>query len=291
VAEDDEVLALLAELPESKRQPNLVFAAARVHGADASRPDYPRLRTVLTSRWAAVRATIETHATQTNEAARCATLLPALARVEGPIALIEVGAAAGLCLLPDRYSYRFTGDEDVTLDPADRPSPVVLECELRGVPAPGRLPEVVWRGGLDLNPLDVRDQETTDWLQMLIWPEHEERRERLRTAAGVAQTEEMPLVQGDLVADLPALVAEARRAAPGATVVVQHSAVLAYVPPAQRAAFADLVRIEADMWLANEGASILPDMPRSPRPSAFVLAVDGAPAYFTHHHGRWAQAL
>lgn len=291
VAEDDEVLALLTELPEPKRQPNLVFAAARAHGAEASRPDYAPLRKVLTTRWPAVRSTIESRSTQTNEAARCATLLPALSRVEGPVALLEVGAAAGLCLLPDRYSYRFTGDAELTLDPVDGPSSVVLECELRGLPAPERLPEVVWRGGLDLNPLDVRDREATDWLETLVWPEHEERRERLRAAVGVARSEEIHLVRGDLLAGLPALVAQARRAAPGATVVVQHSAVLAYVPPRVRAEFADLVRAEADLWLANEGARILPGMPRSPRASSFVLAQDGTPAYFTHHHGRWAQAL
>jgi hypothetical protein len=39
--------------------------------------------------------------TQTNEPARCATLLPVLAQLPQPLALNEVGASAGLCLLPD----------------------------------------------------------------------------------------------------------------------------------------------------------------------------------------------
>ncbi|MBV8998283.1 MAG: DUF2332 family protein [Solirubrobacterales bacterium] len=47
--------------------------------------------------------------TQTNEPARCATLLPVLARLPQPLALVEVGAAAGLCLLPDYYAYDFGG--------------------------------------------------------------------------------------------------------------------------------------------------------------------------------------
>jgi hypothetical protein len=38
--------------------------------------------------------------TQTNEAARCATLLPTLAALPQPLALIEVGASAGLEWLP-----------------------------------------------------------------------------------------------------------------------------------------------------------------------------------------------
>lgn len=291
VADDPQVLDLLAELPEAKRQPNLVLAAARWHGADATRADYAPLRATLLERWEEVRPTIERRATQTNEAARCATLLPSLAQVEGPVALLEVGAAAGLCLLPDRYSYRFTGGAASALDPADGASPVVLECTLRGVPAPQRLPKVVWRGGLDLNPLDAHDRDAAAWLEALVWPEHEERRARLRAALRVARDEEIHLVQGDLLAHLPALVAEARRATPGATVVVQHSAVLAYVSPSVRAQFAELVLAEADVWLANEGSTILPGMPEPPRRPAFVVSRDGVAQYFTHPHGRWARGL
>ncbi|MDX6302610.1 MAG: hypothetical protein QOF53_3824, partial [Nocardioidaceae bacterium] len=136
VAADAEVLALLHTLPPRKRQPNLVFAAARWHGA---RPGpYDEVRAVLLDRWADVRATILQRATQTNEVGRCATLLPVLARLAGsgpPLALLEVGASAGLCLYPDRYSYRYTGSIDVRLDPPDGPSPVVLDC-VEGDPPP-----------------------------------------------------------------------------------------------------------------------------------------------------------
>src|SRR5690625_7800244 len=36
VADDDAVLSLLNTLPPGKQQPNLVFAAARLHGADST---------------------------------------------------------------------------------------------------------------------------------------------------------------------------------------------------------------------------------------------------------------
>src|SRR5207253_1710094 len=56
-----------------------------------------------------VGALMMTRSTQTNEPARCATLLPVLARLPPPLALLEVGAAAGLCLLPDCYAYDYDG--------------------------------------------------------------------------------------------------------------------------------------------------------------------------------------
>ena len=105
VAGDDEVLALLEALPAAKRQPNLVFAAARLVGAPVG--PYRPFREWLLARWAEVEPEIRGRSTQTNEAARCAVLLPVLSALEGPLALIEVGASAGLCLQPHRYGYRY----------------------------------------------------------------------------------------------------------------------------------------------------------------------------------------
>jgi hypothetical protein len=48
--------------------------------------------------------------TQTNEVARCAAFLPLLADLDAELALIEVGASAGLCLFPDRYAYSYDGE-------------------------------------------------------------------------------------------------------------------------------------------------------------------------------------
>ena len=75
VADDLEVQHWLAALPEPKRQPNLVFAAARRHGVDAPAP-YEALRDD-----GRIRDTILTRATQTNEAGRLATLVPAFAHL------------------------------------------------------------------------------------------------------------------------------------------------------------------------------------------------------------------
>jgi hypothetical protein len=55
----------------------------------------------------AVRSVMLARSTQTNEPARCAVLLPVLAQLPQPLALIEIDTSAGLCLLPDLYGYDY----------------------------------------------------------------------------------------------------------------------------------------------------------------------------------------
>ena len=165
--------------------------------------------------------------TQTNEPARCATLLPALALLPQPLALIEVGASAGLTLLADRYSYDYGSRQLAGTDPC---APVLSCRPLGPVPIPAQVPEVAWRAGLDLNPLDVTDDDDVRWLECLVWPGETGRRERLAAAIETARRDPPPVHRGDLLTDLVAL---ARQAPPGATLVIYHSAVLAYVAPEQ----------------------------------------------------------
>ncbi|WBU39033.1 DUF2332 domain-containing protein [Homoserinibacter sp. YIM 151385] len=286
IAGDAEALELIGGLPEASRQPNLVLAAARLQGASGA---WPAFRETLLGRWSAISATAVSRSTQTNEAARCALLLPALSLVEGPIALIEVGAAAGLCLLPDRYSYRYrdaAGSVRASLDPAGGPSPVVLDCTLEGEPEL-RMPEVVWRAGIDLNPLDPRDGGDAAWLEALIWPEHEDRRRRLRAALSLAAAEPPRIVPGDLLVRLPEVLAEVPA---GVTPVVVHTAVIAYLPAPARERFAELMRDLPARWISNEGRGVVPGIRPHPaaldRPSDFVLALEGEQLAETQPHGR-----
>ena len=289
VADDPVTLALIDRLPGPKRQPNLVFSAARFNGAPVS--DYAAFAVWLAAHWAAVEGTCLGHSTQTNEPGRCAVLLPALAAIPGPLALIEVGASAGLCLYPDRYSYRYTAGDGAErmLHPVAGPSPVVLDCTSTGpVPVPAGLPAVVWRAGIDLNPLDLNDEADVAWLDALIWPEHADRRARLRAAVEVARAEPAWIVRGDLNEEIEALVAQAPA---GATVVVFHTAVLAYLDEAATRRFtATLARLPV-RWLSNEGQTVVPAVSERMRsvPAAstdFVLALDAEPIAYTQPHGR-----
>jgi hypothetical protein len=122
-------------------------------------------------------------------AANCITTVPPARRFAGKSAQRGLGmgirgrptrtagvsgrgpARRGLCLYPDRYTYRYGDHQLGACDP-------VLGCAATGIAPPAGMPEVVRRAGLDLNPLDVTDPADLAWLDVLIWPEHAHRRTR-----------------------------------------------------------------------------------------------------------------
>ena len=277
VSRDEEVLALLGMLPPAKRQPNLLFGVVRFLGGPVEDP--AAFHDYAVTNWPAISEQMRIRATQTNEAGRCAILLPVLAALPQPLALLDVGASAGLCLYPDRYSYRYGNYRIGTGDP-------VLSCAATGMALPARRPEVAWRAGLDLNPLGVTDPADFAWLEALIWPEHAHRRARLRAAAALATAEPPLLVRGDLVDDLPALAGQAPA---DATLVVFHTSVLYQVPPPRREAFAEVVRGLPGHWIASEAPNVLTyeTLPTPPDDALRnVLALDGTPLAWTSPHGQ-----
>ncbi|MGI8646128.1 MAG: DUF2332 domain-containing protein [Nocardioides sp.] len=255
---------------------------------------YAALRDALLGDDGSIRSTILARSTQTNEVGRLATLTPVLAKIgaeEGrPLALVEPGTSAGLCLYPDRWGYRWTTDDGVHEVPG---AAGPLECTVTGpAPLPTALIEVAWRAGIDLHPLDVRDDDAMAWLANLVWPEQEERRSLLIAAIDVARADSPYVVAGDLLDALAALVEEA--SAHGQPVVF-HSAVIAYLEPMDRLRFAalmaDLVTAGACRWISNEGPRVLPGVtdtgPAVPDgASLFVLGLDGRAVAWTHGHGR-----
>jgi hypothetical protein len=285
VADDPELIGLIDELPEAKRQPNLLFAAARYLGVRAG--GFEDFRTRLLISWQEISQVVQSKRVQTNEPGRCAVLLPLLAALPQPLALLEVGASAGLCLYPDMFSYQY-GDL-FRIDPPSGPGAAVLSCAIGGhVPVPVTVPEVIWRAGIDLNPLDVTDSADRRWLETLIWPEQDERRQRLAAAIQVARSDPPYLVAGDLndkVTDL------AGQAPSGATLVIFHTSVLAYLDAPGRAAFAATVRDLPGYWISNEIPSAVrfDSLPPSPDPSRLlsVLAQDGRPVAYSSSHGQY----
>lgn len=287
VAGDPDVLGFLLGLPEEKQQPNLLFAAVRrLFGTPAG---WPQFRWILLTNSSAVRSVMLTHATQTNEPARCAVLLPVLAQLPQPLALIEVGASAGLCLLPDLYGYRY-GERLIRPKKIDRANikPPIFSCSANeATPLPSALPQVIWRAGLDLNPLNVAEPSHATWLETLVWPEQAERLTNLRAALRIASGYKPRVVKGDLAGSgLAQLCDEAPK---NATLVVFHTAVLSYLPQAERRAFTARIMSLCPYWISNEAPGVLPDITSrvgtSIKNGRFLLSVNGSPVAWTDPHG------
>ncbi len=194
VAADQDVLQFLLTLPRDKQQPNLLLASVRhLYGTVT---DWCQFRQNLLDNSASVRAVMLTHATQTNEPARCATLLPLLAQLPQPLALIEVGASAGLCLLPDYYGYDYGSRQILPVQTGRHP---LFTCAAsKTTPLPASMPQIVWRAGLDLNPLDPGDPGQAAWLKTLVWPEQTGRLVNLQAALRIAAACKPVILKADL---------------------------------------------------------------------------------------------
>jgi Uncharacterized protein conserved in bacteria (DUF2332) len=294
IATDSALLSRIATLPKRLQQANLLYAAARWEGGPLV--PYAQWREWLDSNWDRVVETEHARSTQTNEPNRCATWLPPLSQIAGPIALLEVGTAAGLCLYPDRYGYEFSGPGGTrVLEPNEGPSSVRLTCRVDDDSSiPDALPRIAWRRGLDLAPIDARNTDSIDWLATLIWPgpDHDARVSRLRAAAAIVAADPPEIIPGDL---LETLTSAAAQAPTDATLVVFHSAVLLYLELEGRERFADLMRglgseLGRDVvWLSNESAGVFPSidarLPPGDPGGRFVQSRGGVPIAFAGPHG------
>ncbi|MGN6272018.1 MAG: DUF2332 family protein [Protaetiibacter sp.] len=288
VADDPRVLAVLDAVPRPARQPSLLFAVAAYLGA----PDapYARWADAVLARAGDVVAELPRRRVQTNEPARCVPLVVALARIPGPIALVELGASAGLCLVPDRYSYRFVRpDGEAAVLGTGSP---VLEAELVGAPPPEDLPEIRWRCGIDLAPVDLADADARRWLEASLPPDRPDRLERLRAAIASASRAAPRVVAGDALEELPVVAAQAPH---GLTLVVACLGTAVYLPAADRARLVAGIRALGAHAVTFEARSAVPEVAarwqtlaadgRADADAAFLLALDGEPIASGSAHG------
>jgi hypothetical protein len=180
IAADPELLALAAHAGAGQPAPNLLLAAVHflllkgarhalsAHYPSVRRPSargapapldelgepYPAFRSFCDEHAATLQHLISTRLVQTNEVRRSACLLPAFGLVarrggDRPLALVEIGASAGLNLLWDRYGYDYGQGRRY----GDPHSPVQISCTPRGTslrPFPQKFPLVVFRARLTL---------------------------------------------------------------------------------------------------------------------------------------------
>lgn len=288
VARDPSVQRVIERIPAERRQPPLVFAVTRMLGAPLG--DYAGWREFVLAHADEVVAEAGRRRVQTNEPLRLAALLPVLSEIDGPLALLELGASAGLCLYPDRCSYRFrdpAGRLVATLDPETGPSPVVLESEVRGALPRLRMPQVVWRAGVDLDPLDAGDPRDRAWLRGLVWPGEEGREQRIAPALDIVAADPPRLVRGDAREQ----VAELAASAPSdATLVITTPGVLPYLSRSAREELIGAIHSLPGRWITIDPPGLhdawIPPVDRATWPG-FVVALDGHVRAAADPLGRW----
>jgi hypothetical protein len=337
IAERPDLLDIVMVAPPTRRIPNLILAA--VHAVLAAHPDSP-----LTAYYATLGGThqvddelpetfvsfveehrreieqlVATRDTQTNEVLRLPQLRPAFGWVAAQdnrqLALIEVGASAGLLLFPDAYRYAYAFDDGGELYAGDPEAPV-LRCPAPDTEADALEPYVSQnlvirtRTGIDRNPLDPTDPATRDWLRALIWADEVERLERLDMALDVTKRHSRGNDRPRLLAgDALDLLTEAVEAVPDDRLpVVFVSNVLAHFDAAARSRFAalvlslaakrDLALIVKEFWEAGLGLFIEPSPASEPDSDAepyeslgVLLSIAGALRVVdlgrAGYHGAW----
>ena len=162
---------------------------------------------------------------------------------------------------------------------------------------------IAWRRGVDRNPIDVTDPDEARWLESLVWPDHPERRVRLRAAIAEAHADPPPLVRADAVAGVRAAIDDAPVAL---LAMVVTTWVVFYFDDELRREFEAAV-LSADRptaWLAMEMAGVVPGIDVPPAPagegevSVMTLVSGGAGRPetreflgFTHPHGAWVDLV
>jgi hypothetical protein len=160
-----EVVVRYLDFSIGKRQPNLLLAAMRrLFGTPG---DWPRFRDLLANEWEAGRAIMIERSTQTNE----------------PQAVVlQQGCSTG-------KTHGFGKPRSFTAS----------QCE---TVVPTRMPDVVRRAGLDLNPFDVSEATQAGWLETLVCPEQTVWLANLRAAIKLAAASKPPVARRDLRHDL-----------------------------------------------------------------------------------------
>lgn len=252
VAEDGELLALAAQRQEGQPAPNMLFGAVQyllLQGvehplaahypilAGPERPAgeaFPLFRAFCLEHRERVAELVATRRTQTQVVRRCTCLLPAFGLVHreagASLALIDVGASAGLNLNFDRYAYRYLRNGSEVRRWGRGAAQVELKADLRGSgtpPEPARDILVASRDGIDLNPIDLADPDELLWLRALIWPEHVERHAQLVDAAAELRESPIHLHRGDASRDLPHLLERV----PAEAALVVYSTIAMYQIP------------------------------------------------------------
>ena len=310
------MLDVVRSAPPVSHQPNVLLGAVHylllggldhplgaVYRGESDADAGPLFADLCLHHRAEIVAILATHHTNTNEVGRSAVIGPALTaaatRLGAPIGLVDVGCSGGLNLFCDTYRLDY-GDRGHT---GPESASVQITCEVIGgaVPIAARLPVIGERVGLDLDPVDLRDDNATRWLLACVWPDTG-RLERTRLALDTARLDPPRIVAGDAVDTISSVI---DTLADDLVPVVTTTWMLAYLPAARRVAFRDALAAASVArpiaWITAEGAGVVDCLPAVDAPTdahgveASVLGLVTFDAGeleadilgYVHPHGLW----
>ena len=262
IVDDPEILALVAQADLSTQVTNLLFGAVHFLLLEGTKhplvdfyPDltqsprpiadsYPDFRAFCLEYAPAIEKLVTLKRVQTNEVTRCSALLPAFNLIyqranSKPLAIVEIGASAGIHLIWDQFHYDYGTIGQVGNDQAL----VKIKTEIRGQfrpPIPLLLSQVSYRIGAEIYPIDPNDDEATRWLKALIWPEHHDRRAQLDAALEQLRLHPVEIIEGNAAETLPSIL---DNVPDDLTLCVFHSYTMVQMPKAIREQILDYLRI------------------------------------------------
>ena len=227
IANDTEILTLVLQSNHHQPLPNILFGAVHYlllqnvnHPLanfyptiknpvvkEISAHTYSLFRNFCFEYKSAISALIANRIVHTNEVLRSACLFPGFSYIDSlinhnPLAVIEIGASAGLNLYWDKYCY----DYGINIRYGALASPVILHSVFKNNNIPylaTTLPSIDFRLGINLHPLNIKNPDEVCWLKALIWPEHLDRFARLTKVVDLLHHDPPQILAGDAVQMLP----------------------------------------------------------------------------------------
>lgn len=280
VSNDLSLLEIAANTRSYQPTPNMLFAAVQylllkgiqhplsahypiiADGVQSNRPVFTDFRDFCIRHRKSIIDLISSRRTQTNVVRRCTCLLPAFSLVSEasrlPLALIDIGASAGLNLNFDHYYYEYQSNGDKVVNWGTESSRIHLKAEMKGgrsLPPLAQTIKVASRDGVDLDPVDLTNPDQLLWLRALIWPEHVERHQQLIDAADEFRHSAVRLHSGDATDVLPTLMSTV----PHEHALVVYSTIALYqFPKESRKRLSQTLALESEkraVWqIALEGS-------------------------------------
>ncbi|MGM9944162.1 MAG: DUF2332 domain-containing protein, partial [Lysinibacillus sp.] len=264
IADDEELLEVIRYIPKTQPKPNLFFAAVHYLLMQVDDPlrnyypslttdplpfheSYPLFKSFALKRQQQLKQIFQQKLVQTNEVRRSAYLYPLIAsiyeREQKPLALIEIGSSAGLLLALDHYNYRYNNDLFINL----HERPFTIQSVNNGNPLPVTMknkPEIKERIGIDLNVVDLQNPDEYRWMQALIWPEHEERRQQFTEAKKINDTVEKVMLEGDAIQLLPKAIQQINN---NHQIVIFHTHVANQLPKEVKESLIEVLKNESKL--------------------------------------------